>query len=163
VGEVGELYSRSPFLFAGYWNQPDETAAAFRESWFTVGDLARQDEEGYLYLVDRKGDKIISGGVNIYPREVEEALARHPAVVEVAVFGIPDEHWGEAVRAAVSLRPGAVVSEQELIDFCGDQIADYKRPKHVDFLEHLPRNAAGKILRRELREPFWADRERRVS
>ena len=163
VGEVGELYSRSPFLFAGYWNQPDETAAAFRDSWFTVGDLARQDEEGYLYLVDRKGDKIISGGVNIYPREVEEALARHPAVVEVAVFGIPDEHWGEAVRAAVSLQPGAAVSEQELIDFCGDQIADYKRPKHVDFLEHLPRNAAGKILRRELREPFWADRERRVS
>jgi long-chain acyl-CoA synthetase len=163
TGEVGELYSRSPYLFAGYWNRPEETGAAFRDGWFSAGDLARQDDEGYLYLVDRKNDKIVSGGVNIYPREIEEALARHPAVAEVAVFGVPDELWGEAVRAAVSLRPGARAGEQELIDFCSTELSRYKRPKHVDIVDRLPRNTAGKILRRELREPYWASRDRRIS
>src|SRR5206468_1129532 len=105
-GEVGELYSRSPYLFNGYWKRPEDTEAAMRDGWFSAGDLARGDEEGYLYLVDRKNDKIVSGGLNIYPREVEEALARHPAVAEAAVFGIPDEHWGEAVHAVVALRTG---------------------------------------------------------
>ncbi len=163
VGDVGELYSLSPFLFAGYWNRPEETEAAFRDGWFSAGDLGRFDEEGYLYLVDRKNDKIISGGVNIYPREIEEVLAAHPAVAEAAVFGIPDEHWGEAVRATVSLKPGASATEEELIEFCGTQVSAYKRPKHVDIVAQLPRNTAGKILRRELRERFWTDRERRIS
>jgi acyl-CoA synthetase (AMP-forming)/AMP-acid ligase II len=162
-GTVGELYSRSPFLFSGYWKQPDETAACFRDGFFSAGDLARQDEEGYIYLVDRKKDMIVSGGVNIYPREIEEVLVRHPAVGEVAVFGVPDDYWGEAVRAAVVLHPGESASEKELLDFCKESISHYKRPKAIDFLVNLPKNATGKVLRRDLREPFWSGRERRIS
>lgn len=157
-GVVGELYSRSPYLFNGYWKRPKDTAAGFRDGWFSAGDLARQDEEGYLYLVDRKNDKIISGGINIYPREVEEALARHPAVAEVSVFGVPDDYWGEAVHAVVTLRAGQTVTEEALLEFCNDKLSRYKRPKAIGFAERLPRNAAGKVLRRELRAPFWADR-----
>jgi long-chain acyl-CoA synthetase len=159
VGEIGEVFSRSPFLFNGYWDKPDETAASMRDGWFSPGDLARRDEEGYLYIVDRKNDKIISGGVNIYPREIEEAIARHPAVRDVAVFGVPDSYWGEAVHATVVLAPDAVASEQEIVDACAG-LGRYKLPKQVEFIEALPRNAAGKVLRRELRAPFWAGRER---
>jgi long-chain acyl-CoA synthetase len=162
-GEVGELYSRSPYLFNGYWNRPEETAACFRDGFFSAGDLARRDDEGYIYLVDRKTDMIVSGGVNIYPREVEEVLARHPAVGDVAVFGVPDDYWGEAVRAAVVLRPGQAASEEMLLEFCTQSLARYKRPKAIDFATALPKNAAGKTLRRDLRERFWAGRERRVS
>jgi long-chain acyl-CoA synthetase len=161
-GEVGELYSRSPLLFNGYWKRPEATEKAFRDGWFSAGDLARQDDEGYVYLVDRKDDRIISGGVNIYPREVEEALAHHPAVAEAAVFGIPDEYWGEAVHAVVALRRDEDVTEETLIEFCGEHLSRYKRPKAIDFVPKLPRNAAGKVLRRDLREPFWAGRERSV-
>jgi long-chain acyl-CoA synthetase len=162
-GEVGELYSRSPYLFNGYWKQPEETAACFRDTFFSAGDLARQDDEGYIYLVDRKRDMIVSGGVNIYPREIEEALLRHPAVSEAAVFGVPDDYWGEAVRAAVVLRPGEAASEEALLEFCTQSLSRYKRPKAIDFPTTLPKNAAGKILRRDLREPFWAGRGRRIS
>ena len=162
-GEVGELYSRSPYLFSGYWRREEETRAAFREGWFSAGDLARQDEEGYVYLVDRKNDKIISGGVNIYPREVEEVLARHPAVHEVAVFGVPHEYWGEVVHAVVALRPGEHASAEELIEFGAKTLSRYKEPKAIDFVDALPRNTAGKVLRRELREPHWQGRDRRIS
>jgi long-chain acyl-CoA synthetase len=136
---------------------------AIRDGWFSAGDIAYRDEEGYIYLIDRKNDKIISGGVNIFPREVEEVLLRHPSVIEAAVFGIPDERWGEAVRAVVVLRPDANIEEDDIVAFCADSIARYKLPKRVDFADSLPRNAAGKILRRELRDPYWAGQTRRVS
>lgn len=152
VDEVGELYSRSPYLFNGYWKRPLDDARALVDGWCTAGDLARRDEEGYLYIVDRKDDKIISGGVNIYPREVEEALARHPAVHEAAVYGVPDEYWGEAVRASVVLRAGGRASAEELTASLEATLARYKLPKRIEFAERLPRNAAGKVLRRELRE-----------
>lgn len=161
-GDIGELHVHSPFMFAGYWNRPAETADAFRDGWYVTGDLARQDDEGFLYLVDRRNDLIISGGVNVFPREVEEVLLRHEAVAEAAVFGIPDTHWGEAVHATVALHAGMHASEQELLDFCSVKLAGSKRPKTVDLTERLPRNAAGKISRRELREPYWAGFERRV-
>jgi acyl-CoA synthetase (AMP-forming)/AMP-acid ligase II len=161
--EPGELFSSSPYLFSGYWNRPEESREAIRGDWFSAGDIAYRDEEGYIYLIDRKKDKIISGGVNIFPREIEEVLLRHPSVVEAAVFGIPDEHWGEAVHAVVVLHPHAAAAEDGIIDFCSSSIARYKLPKRIEFADALPRNAAGKILRRELRDPYWAGLTRRVS
>lgn len=154
AGEIGELFSRSPYLFAGYWGRPEEGAAALRDGWFSAGDLARRDEEGYLYIVDRVDDRIISGGVNIYPREIEETLLRHPAVADAAVFGVPDEHWGEAVQAAVQLRADGAATADELLDFCRRGLAGHKRPKRLRLVGELPRNSAGKILRRSLRERF---------
>jgi len=151
-GEIGELFSRSPYLFNGYWRRPEATAATFRGEWFSAGDLARRDDEGYFYIVDRKHDMVISGGVNIYPREVEEVLATHPAVDQVAVVGVPDPYWGEAVQAFVVLRQGATVSDDDLKRHCAPFLARFKLPKRVAFVESLPRNAAGKVLRRELRE-----------
>jgi long-chain acyl-CoA synthetase len=163
TGEVGELFARSPYLFAGYWKRPEETEAGFRNGWFSAGDLARRDEEGYLYLVDRKNDKIISGGVNIYPREVEEVLVRHPAIAEAAVFGVPDEYWGEAVHAVVAVRRGETVTPEQLLAYCAERdLARFKLPKEIELVEALPKNAAGKILRRELRDPFWVGRERQI-
>ena len=153
----------SPYLFNGYWNRPEESHDAVRDGWFSAGDIAYRDDEGYIYLVDRKNDKIISGGVNIYPREVEEVLLRHPAVVEAAVFGVPDERWGEAVHAVVVVTPGIDAAEDDIVDFCANSIARYKLPKQIEFTDSLPRNAAGKILRRELRDPYWAGLTRRVS
>ena len=150
-GEVGELYSRSPWMFGGYWKRPDATRAAMRGPWFSPGDLARRDDEGYLYIVDRKSDRIISGGVNIYPGEVEDVVARHPAVQEVAVFGVPDERWGEAVQAAVVLRPGEPATVAEILAACGE-LGRYKLPKRIEFVDALPRNTVGKVLRRALRE-----------
>lgn len=162
-GTVGELYSSSPYLFNGYWRRPEATEAAMRDGWFTAGDLAQMDDEGYLYLVDRKGDKIISGGVNIFPREVEEVLVRHSAVSEAAVYGVPDARWGESVRATVVLRPGASATADELIEFCKSSTSGYKAPKEIDFADALPRNAVGKVLRRELRAPFWAGHDREIA
>jgi len=151
TGEVGEIHARTPTLFSGYWGRPEATEAVFRDGWVTCGDYARRDEEGYLYIVDRKDDKIISGGVNVYPREIEESLARHPAVAEVAVYGVPDDYWGEAIQAAVTLRDGQAASAEELAAFCED-LGRYKVPKAFVFMDELPRNAAGKILRSALRE-----------
>src|SRR5262249_16509021 len=140
-----------------------ETMPCLWDGFFSAGDLARRDHEGYIFLVDRKTDMIVSGGVNIYPREVEEVLARHPAVGDVAVFGVPDDYWGAAVRAALVLRPGQSASEQALLDFCTRSLSGYKRPKAIEFAIALPKNAAGKTLRRDLRERFWVGRERRIS
>ena len=151
AGEVGELYSRSPYLFNGYWGLPDATAEAFKDGWLSVGDLARKDDEGHIYIVDRKKDMIISGGVNVYPREVEEVLHEHPAVAEAAVVGVQDDYWGEAVKAIVAVREGHEATETGVIDFCAESLAGFKLPKSVEFVEALPRNAAGKVLRRELR------------
>ena len=152
-GEVGELYSRSPFLFSGYWGKPEASQEAFKGEWMTVGDMARKDDEGFIYLVDRKKDLIISGGVNIYPREIEEVLHAHPAIAEAAVIGVPDDYWGEAVKAFVVCRKGASLTKEELIAFCQTSLAGFKLPKTVEFMDMLPRNAAGKVLKTELRQP----------
>ena len=150
--EVGELFSRSPYLFNGYWGLPEATAESLRDGWFSAGDLAVKDDEGFIYIVDRKQDMIISGGVNIYPREIEEVLHHHPAVKEAACVGVKDEYWGEALAAHVVVRSGAIVTEAELLAFCEERLARYKLPKSVTFIAELPRNAAGKVLRRDLRE-----------
>jgi acyl-CoA synthetase (AMP-forming)/AMP-acid ligase II len=128
AGETGELWSRSPLMFSGYWRRPEAEARAVRAGWVSAGDLARRDEEGYLYLVDRKDDMIISGGENVYPRESEEVLLRHPAVQEVAVIGMPHEYWGDAITAFVHLRAGMDADEKALQEFCGRQLARWKVP-----------------------------------
>ncbi len=152
VGEVGELFSNSPTLFNGYWNKPAETEAAMRDGWFSAGDMARMDDEGYLYIVDRKKDMIISGGVNIYPREIEEVLHRHAAVTDVAVVGMPDDYWGEAVKAFVVAESGRQVSDDDIIGYCRAHVAGHKVPKSIEFIDALPRNPAGKILKNVLRD-----------
>ena len=136
----------------GYWNNREATANSFVDGWFRSGDIGEWDENGYLYVVDRKKDMILTGGENVYPREVEEVLYQHPAIAEVAVAGRPDQTWGEAVVAFVVLREGGTVSPEELINFCREQIAGYKKPRHVVFIDALPKNASGKILKRELRD-----------
>ena len=151
-GQVGELYSTSNYMFSGYLNMPDAMAKAMRNEWFSAGDLGRLDDEGYLYLVDRKNDMIISGGENVYPREVEEVLLAHPAIDQAAVLGLPHEHWGEQVVAFVVVRPGMNVSSDELKQACGARLSRYKIPKEFRTVTDLPRNRMGKIDRRQLRE-----------
>ena len=151
-GEVGELYSSSPYIYNGYWGKPEETAACFRGDWFSAGDMATKDEDGFIYLVDRKKDMVISGGINVYPREIEEILFRHPAVADAAVIGVPDEKWGETLKGFVVLKPDAAPDEAALEAFCRKNLSPYKVPKSFEFTPALPRNAAGKVLKRELRE-----------
>jgi fatty-acyl-CoA synthase len=153
-GEVGEIVHRSPHAMLGYWNDAEKTVDAFHGGWFHSGDLGVIDEEGYLSVVDRKKDMIKTGGENVASREVEEAIYAHPAVQEVAIFGIPDPKWIEAVTAAVVLRAGEQASETELIAFCRERLAAFKAPKHVVLVDALPKNASGKILKRDLRERF---------
>lgn len=156
TGEVGLLYSRGLGGFRGYWNNDQATNEAFLErEWATVGDLARQDEDGYYYIVDRAKDMIITGGVNVYPVEVEEVLYTMSEIMDVAVIGVPDEKWGESVKAIIVPKPGANITEEQIIDFCKDQMAGFKVPKSVDFVEVIPRLQTGKILKRELRKKFW--------
>jgi acyl-CoA synthetase (AMP-forming)/AMP-acid ligase II len=162
VGEVGEIVVKGPTVTAGYWDRPDETAEVMGGGWLHTGDLARMDEDGYLYIVERKKDMIISGGKNIYCPEIEEVLYRHPAVLEATVFGIPDDYWGEAVKAAVALKPGMALTERELMEYCTQNLASYKKPKSVDFLEELPKSPAGKILKRALRDKYWANAEKTI-
>jgi fatty-acyl-CoA synthase len=153
-GETGELVLRGPNIFLEYWNRPDATEEVFQGGWFHTGDLARQDEEGFYYIVDRKKDMLISGGENVYPTEVEQVLYRHPKVQEVAVIGAPDETWGEVPMALVVPRPGERLTLEELEAFCRDKLARFKTPKHLVELEEMPRTATGKILKRELRKQF---------
>jgi long-chain acyl-CoA synthetase len=162
-GEVGEIIARGPNVTRGYWNKPEETAAAFRNGWFYTGDLATVDKEQFIFIVDRKKDMIITGGENVFSTEVENGLYRHPAVLEAAVVGVPDAHWGEAVLALVVLKPGAMVTGAELIDHCRGLMAHYKCPQHVEFRsEALPKSGSGKILKAALREPYWQGYNRRV-
>jgi fatty-acyl-CoA synthase len=151
VNEVGEIVYRGPGLFKGYYKNPEETTKAFEGGWFHSGDLVRRDEEGFVYVVDRKKDMIISGGENIYSAEVETVLLNYPKIREAAVVGIPDPKWGEAVKAFVVLEPGKEATEEEIIQFCMENLARFKRPKSITFLSVLPRSATGKILKRELR------------
>ncbi|MEW6270462.1 MAG: long-chain-fatty-acid--CoA ligase [Thermodesulfobacteriota bacterium] len=162
-GAVGEVVARGPQLMRGYWNLPDASREALRGGWMHTGDAGRMDERGYLYISDRVKDMIVSGGENVYPREVEEVLYQHPAIADVAVIGVPDEKWGEAVKAIVVLREGITVEAVEIVEFCRGRLAGYKRPQSVDFVDVLPRNPSGKVLKRELREPYWQGRTRRVS
>jgi acyl-CoA synthetase (AMP-forming)/AMP-acid ligase II len=157
-GETGEVVTRSDLVMKGYWNQPDKTEEAFRGGWLHTGDIGYLDEEGYLFLVDRKHDKIITGGLNVYPREVEEILAGHPAVAQVAVFGVRDPFWGEAVSAAVVIREGFSLAEEEVMNLCRHRLAGYKRPKQIHFVAELPKNLYGKVLRKELVKRFSGDR-----
>ncbi|MBO9559660.1 MAG: fatty acid--CoA ligase [Caulobacter sp.] len=162
--EVGEVAVRSPANMAGYWKLPEATASTIgADGWLRTGDAGYLDEDGYLFIHDRVKDMIISGGENIYPAEVESAVYGHPHVAEVAVIGVPDDTWGEAVKAVVALKPGAPEDPADIIAFARTRIAGFKAPKTIDFIEALPRNASGKILRRELREPYWAGKERRVN
>jgi long-chain acyl-CoA synthetase len=156
IGESGELIIKGPQIMKGYLNMPDETAQTLKDGWLHTGDVARMDESGYFYIVDRKKDMIVASGYNVYPREIEEVLFEHPDVAEAVAIGIPDEYRGETVKAFVVTRSGASATEEEILDFCKERLADYKTPKAVEFRAELPKSAVGKLLRRVL-----ADEERR--
>ena len=163
-GVTGEIAVRWPGNMAGYWKQPDSTAATIdEEGWLRTGDAGYMDDDGYVFIHDRVKDMIISGGENVYPAEVESAVFGHPDVAEVAVIGVPSERWGEEVKAVVVKKPGTSPQAEDIIEFARTRIAPFKAPKSIAFVEALPRNHSGKILRRELREPYWADRARRVN
>jgi acyl-CoA synthetase (AMP-forming)/AMP-acid ligase II len=160
-GQPGEFMVRNTWL-AEYYNRPDATGKSLQDGFFSVGDIAYRDEEGYYYICDHRIDMIISGGVNISPAEVEAALHAHPSVEDAAVVGVPDDQWGESVKAVVQLRAGATTTADELIAFCAARLAGYKKPRSVDFVKELPRDAAGKLLKRRIREPYWAETGRRI-
>jgi long-chain acyl-CoA synthetase len=150
LGEVGEICLRAPQLMREYWQRPEETAKMLVDGWLVTGDLGYLDDDGYLFIVDRKKDVIKPGGFQVWPREVEEVIAKHPAVMEVGVAGVPDDYQGEAVKAWVVLREGHTATADEIRTFCRDSLTGYKVPKHVDFRTELPKSAVGKVLRREL-------------
>src|SRR5262249_40346461 len=156
---IGEIIARSDGVMAGYWKQPEATAAVICDGWFHTGDMATIDENNYVLIVDRKKDIIVSGGENISSLEVEKALLAHPAIYEVAVIPVPDERWGEAPKALIVLKPGARVTENELLEFCRGQLARYKCPRSVEFLDALPKTGTGKILKKELRKKYWSGTE----
>ena len=161
--QVGEICIASPVNMKGYWNLPEATEKTLVDGYVHTGDAGYLDEDGYVYVHDRVKDMIVSGAENIYPAEVESALFGHPAVADVAVIGVPDDRWGEAVKAVVVLKPGESVTPDELLGFARERIAGYKLPKSVDFIDELPRNPSGKILKRELRKPYWEGMERHVN
>jgi long-chain acyl-CoA synthetase len=162
TGDVGEVVVRGDNVMVGYWNKPEHTAQALADGWYHTGDLGYMDDEAFVYLVDRAKDMIVTGGENVYSTEVEDALYQHPAVLEVAVFAVPDPHWGEAVHAVVVLRHE--VTPDELVAHCRSLIAGYKVPKRVELrVGPLPKSGAGKVLKRELREPYWQGLDARVS
>jgi acyl-CoA synthetase (AMP-forming)/AMP-acid ligase II len=165
AGEVGEIVMRGPSMLTEYHGQPEATAAAFTPTgWFKSNDMAYMDDRGYVFIVDRKADMIVSGGFNVYPAEVEHVLMAHPAVNEVAVIAVPDDTWGEAVKAVVRRRDGADVTAEELTGWARERLAGYKLPKSVDFVaDELPKNPTGKLLRRAVREPYWEGRDRNVG
>jgi fatty-acyl-CoA synthase len=162
-GEPGEICVRGPLVMGGYWNLPEQTAEAFAHGWLHTGDVARRDTEGFLTIVDRKKDMIVSGGFNVFPREVEDVLATHPAVAQAAVIGVPDERWGEAVRALVVLRPDASVAEQDLIDLVKEHKGSIHAPKHVDFVERIPLSPLGKPDKKAIRAQYWDASGRMVN
>lgn len=162
-GTVGEIVIRGPNVMKGYWRNPDKTAATIRDGWLHSGDAAYMDEQGYVFLQDRIKDMIVSGGTNIYPREIENALLEHEDIRDVAVIGVPDAKWGEAVLAVCVTRSGKAIDPESLISFCRDRLGGYKIPRRYDFVDELPRNASGKILKRVLREPHWQDRTRAIA
>jgi acyl-CoA synthetase (AMP-forming)/AMP-acid ligase II len=160
---VGEIVMHSPMIMKGYYNKPDGTAETIRNNWLHTGDAAYRDADGYFFIYDRVKDMIVTGGENVYPAEVENAIFGHPDVADVAVIGVPDDKWGEAVKAIVVLKPGATGNSDSIITWARERVANYKVPKSVDFVQSIPRNPSGKILRRELRAPYWEGRTRMVS
>lgn len=160
IGEVGEIVYQGPTVMKEYYKNPEATREAFKGGWFHSGDLVRMDEEGFIYIVDRKKDMIISGGENIYPAEVEAVLYSHPAVFEAAVIGVPDPKWGETVKAYVVLKAYHQLTAEEVIEYCRTRIASYKKPRYVEFLKALPRNASGKVLKTVLRNQ---DQEKKAT
>ena len=162
-GTSGEIVVRGPNVFCGYWRNEAATAEALREGWYHSGDIAVRDADGYFHVRDRKKNLIISGGENIYPAEIENVLAGHPAVAEVAVIGVPDDKWGETVKAVVVLKASQHVAEADIIAFGKARLAGYKCPTSVDFVAALPRNPSGKVLKRDLRAPYWAAKTRRIN
>jgi len=162
-GTIGEVVIRGPQLMRGYWNLPEASEKALAGGWMHTGDAGILDDEGYLYIQDRVKDMIVSGGENVYPREVEDVLFEHPAVADVAVIGIPDEKWGETVKAIVVVKEGESLEADALLEFCKGRLAGYKRPRSVDFASELPRNPSGKVLKKDLREKYWAGHSRRVG
>ncbi len=162
IGEVGEIVVRCDSVMKGYWKHPTETARVSRNGWHHTGDLARVDSEGYIFIVDRSSDMIISGGENIYPKEIEEILNAHPSVQMAAVIGVPDKAWGESVKAILVLKTGAKCTEQEIISYCKERLAGFKKPKTVEFVDSLPLSPAGKVLKKILQEPHWKGYDKRV-
>jgi acyl-CoA synthetase (AMP-forming)/AMP-acid ligase II len=162
AGEIGEIVMQGPTAMHRYVNDPDATAAIQQHGWQHTGDLGYRDEDGFFYVSDRKRDLIISGGFNVFPFEVEQVLATHPAVQDCAVIGVPDDKWGEAVKAVVELAPGQQATEAELLELCRQKLGSVLAPKSVDFIEILPRSAVGKVLKRELRERYWKGRATRI-
>jgi fatty-acyl-CoA synthase len=163
LGEVGEICVRGPLVSEGYWKRPEETAETFRNGWLRTGDMARMDEEGFCYIVDRSKDVIISGGFNVYPREVEDVLSQHPSVLNAAVIGIPDAKWGESVRAIVVCRAGAYIEERELIGWVREKKGPICAPKAIEFAEAIPMTGLGKPDKKALRARYWGDQERQVG
>jgi acyl-CoA synthetase (AMP-forming)/AMP-acid ligase II len=161
VGTPGTLYMKNPQ--SEFYNNPQATKAARMGEWFTAGDVLMQDEDGYYYVVDRKQDMIISGGENVYPAEVERVLYTHPRIREAAVIGVPDEKWGESVKAIVSLREGMEATATEIMDYCTGRLAGFKKPRSVEFVEDLPKNAMGRILKRVLRKEYWVGAGTQIS
>jgi fatty-acyl-CoA synthase len=162
-GEPGEICCRGPLVMKGYLNKPEQTAEAFAHGWLHTGDVARADEDGFLYIVDRKKDMIITGGFNVYPREVEDVISSHPGVSAVAVIGVPDERWGESVKAVVVPRPGEVLDPDELIALVKEHKGSVQAPKTVDFVDAIPLSALGKPDKKTLRARYWGDTARQVN
>ena len=163
-GTVGEVWTRSRQNMLGYWNKPEETARTITEDgWLKTGDAGYLDPEGFLFLTDRVKDMIVSGGENVYPAEVENTIASHPAVAEIAVIGVPHDRWGETVKAVVVLKSGATATAPEIMAFAKERLAGYKCPTSVDFTDVLPRNPSGKVLKKDLRAPFWEGRARQIN
>ena len=162
-GEIGEIVARGDNVMVGYWNRPKETAAAVCDGWMHTGDMGRMDEHGYLYIVDRLKDMIITGGENVYSAEVENALAGHPAVATAAVIGVPDDRWGERVHAVIALRPGGEATQESIQEHCRALIAGYKVPRSMEFVDELPVSGAGKVLKRDLRERYWSPVGKQIS
>ena len=158
-GEPGELLVKGPLVMKEYWENPEKTSQVLKDGWLYTGDIARMDEEGYFYIVDRKSDMVIAGGYNIYPRDIDEVLFQHPKVLEAVAVGVPHEYRGETIKAFIVLKPGETASAEEIIDFCKEHLAIYKVPKIIEFRKELPKSAIGKILRRILRDEEVAKRK----
>jgi acyl-CoA synthetase (AMP-forming)/AMP-acid ligase II len=163
VGEIGEIVCRSPLATHGYYKNPEATNASFRDGWFYTGDLGYFDEEGYLFVAGRKKDMVKSGGISIYPLEIESVIYDHPDILEAAVIGMPDAQWGEAVKAVAVLKPGAVLNGEELIGFCKERLSAYKVPKSVEFRSALPHTEVGKVNKVKLKEMLLAEADKRSS